>query len=134
MGISAELWGKEAWRFIHYVALNYPDQPTEKEKEPYIAFLKSIPDILPCPICGIHFADNMKKYPPKMNSRKEFFEWTVDIHNEVNKSNNKKVLSYEEALHELSKSTNPLDINQKIINSLELSYLQRKMKSIKNYK
>jgi hypothetical protein len=29
MGISPKVWGKEGWHFIHYVALNYPDKPTQ---------------------------------------------------------------------------------------------------------
>ena len=32
MGYNPKLWGSEGWYFIHYVALNYPVNPTEKDK------------------------------------------------------------------------------------------------------
>jgi len=40
-----------------------------------------------------------------MGSRKELFEWTVDMHNEVNKRNKKKILSYNQAIDELQKNS-----------------------------
>jgi hypothetical protein len=103
MGISPKMWGKEGWHFIHYVALNYPATPTEEDKKIYRQFLDSIEHILPCPICGFHFKQNMDKHPPKLDSRLEFFNWTVDMHNFVNVANGKKKLNYHDALEELTK-------------------------------
>jgi hypothetical protein len=45
----------------------------------------------------------MKNLPPRMNNNKEFFEWTVDMHNTVNKQNGKKEISYDAALEQLGK-------------------------------
>lgn len=101
MGISPQIWGKDAWRFIHYVALAYPHTPSDSDKKDYLVFLKSLEKVLPCPACAYNFSEKMKIYPPKLNSPKEFFEWTVDMHNEVNKDNGKPVLSYEKAYKEL---------------------------------
>jgi FAD-linked sulfhydryl oxidase len=106
MGISPLMWGKQGWHFIHYVALNYPDKPTEEDKKVYLDFLNNLENILPCPICGHHFKENMENHPPKMNSKMEFFNWTVDMHNFVNESNGKKKVSYEKALDELTKNPN----------------------------
>jgi hypothetical protein len=113
MGISPSYWGREAWHFIHYVTLNYPEQPTEQDKKNYLDFLNVLPFVLPCPICGIHFVENMKNIPPRMDSMKEFFEWSVDMHNEVNKVNNTKVLSYQEALDEVVRNGNKKFIEEK---------------------
>lgn len=105
MGYSPEVWGRQAWHFIHMVALSYPEQPTDEDKENYTRFLKSLEFALPCSICGEHFRENMEKHPPRLNSRQQFFEWTVDIHNEVNRKNKKKVVSYSQAIDELKKNS-----------------------------
>ena len=104
MGIKPTYWGRQAWHFIHMVALSYPETPTETDKEKYLSFLLILEYVLPCPICGFHFMENMKKIKPRLESRNEFFNWTVDMHNEVNKLNGKSTLSYDEALSEVKKN------------------------------
>lgn len=106
MGFSPLMWGRQGWHFIHYVALNYPNKPTQADKEKYLAFLNNLEYILPCPICGQHFRENMENHPPNLNSKMEFFNWTVDMHNFVNARNGKKKISYEKALDELTKNPN----------------------------
>jgi len=107
MGYSPTIWGRQAWHFIHMVALSYPDSPTEENKESYLKFFESLQQTLPCNVCGVHFKENMGKNPPRLGSRKELFEWTVDIHNKVNKKNQKRVLSYEDAIKEIDKNSKP---------------------------
>jgi hypothetical protein len=102
MGISPNLWGSQAWHFIHMVALSYPENPTEQDKEKYLHFFSSLGNVLPCPICGQSFLEKMKKYPPNFE---KLFEWTVDIHNTVNAENGKAILSYEEAKIQVLKNT-----------------------------
>ena len=104
MGYNAELWGSEGWHFLHFVCLNYPDFPTDAEKEWYKEFFDLLPKVMPCPPCGIHFEQNMKKHPIRLDSKKDLFEWCIDMHNEVNAMNGKKVLSYEEAYAEIWKN------------------------------
>lgn len=106
MGYSPLLWGKEAWHFIHYVALNYPDHPTDEDKRSYKLFFDLLPVVLPCPFCGVHFEETKQRIPIRLESTKELFEWTIDMHNEVNKMNNKPVLSYDQALAEINKNSN----------------------------
>jgi FAD-linked sulfhydryl oxidase len=103
MGYSPKLWGREGWHFIHYIALNYPPTPTEKEKNIYLQFFNSLETIIPCPFCGQHFAENMKNNPPRLENNKELFNWTVEMHNLVNKQNGKKELTPEQALKQLNK-------------------------------
>lgn len=100
MGLSPQVWGKAGWKFIHSIALSYPNIPTKEDKENYLTFLKSLQNVLPCPTCADNFRKKLEKNPPNLENRKSFFEWTVDAHNEVNKEHNKRILSYEEA-HDL---------------------------------
>ena len=64
-----------------------------------------------------------------MGSRRELFEWTVDMHNEVNKRNKKKVLSYDQAIDEIKKNSkkNPYwsdkDLAKALLTSAFLSSL-----------
>ena len=97
MGLSPKLWGKEGWRFIHFVAVTY--QPSKKEE--YLKFFQNLPEILPCPVCGEHFKQNMAKLPPRMDSNQTLFEWSVDMHNLVNKENGKKIYTYDQAYNEM---------------------------------
>jgi hypothetical protein len=103
MGISPKVWGKEAWKFIHWVALTYPLEPTNQDKKNYLKFFESLQDVLPCPICADHFKKNMKDHPINLESNKALFNWTVDMHNIVNKQNGKNVLTYDQAFAELNK-------------------------------
>ncbi len=124
MGYSPVMWGRQAWHFIHFVALSYPHKPTEEDKTKYKIFLDSLGNTLPCQICAAHFKENMMKHPPKMDSNEEFFNWTVDIHNLVNKANGKKQISFQKALEETQKNSkqNPQfgDIAKSILLSASL--------------
>jgi hypothetical protein len=98
MGLSPNIWGRQAWQFIHCVALSYPKNPTEAQRDMYLTFYHSLSNILPCEICAAHYKSKIEKNPPNMTNRAELFRWTVDIHNEVNIDNGKRTLSYSEAL------------------------------------
>jgi hypothetical protein len=103
MGLSPSLWGREAWHFIHLVALTYPDKPTPDDVKEYHQFFESLGTVLPCPYCAKHYREKMKDNPIRLGSQTELFQWTVDIHNSVNKDNKKKTLSYEKAFQEITK-------------------------------
>jgi hypothetical protein len=42
MGVSPKHWGREGWKFIHWVALTYPNKPTEKDKKNYRNYLETL--------------------------------------------------------------------------------------------
>ncbi len=119
MGVSPKYWGKEGWKFIHWVALTYPEKPTKEDKKHYLKFFESLQDVLPCGICAAHFRVNMEKHPIKMDNNKELFNWTVDMHNIVNKQNGKKIVTYQEAYSELSSGNKSL--NEDLLKGIALS-------------
>ena len=98
-------WGPAAWHFIHALAAAYPINPAESDKEIYKAFFDVLPFVLPCPVCGKHLKENLQTIPIRLGSRQELFEWTVDLHNEVNKQKGKKTYNYEEALAEFKSNS-----------------------------
>ncbi len=98
--ITPEVWGPHGWKFIHYVTLGYPENPTPAQKEKYKAFLVLLKDVLPCSLCANHYGENLQKEPlteEVMGSRENLIKWGINIHNIVNESKNKPVVKYIEA-------------------------------------
>lgn len=119
MGYSPKLWGSQAWHFIHMVALSYPEKPTDEVKQKYYNFFESLGYNLPCPTCSYHYREKFKKNPPRLESKESLFEWTVDIHNSVNRDNGKPEITYAEAIEQIQKNARPT--NDYIIYGVSLS-------------
>ena len=87
-------WQPITWHFFHTIALNYNDD----YKEEYINFFHTFKTILPCKMCRDHYIIHLKK--PNMSieeniNSQRIFNWTIDLHNIVNKSNQKSIWSYD---------------------------------------
>ncbi len=123
MGLSPSVWGKEAWHFIHLVALTYPIKPTKKDTEEYSKFFQSLGRVLPCEVCAYHYSQKIKEHPPKLGSQMELFQWTVDIHNSVNKEHGKKIYSYEQAFIEVNNNLDkkPKKYSNYLVSGVSLS-------------
>ena len=114
--MDPNIWGPSAWLFLHSVTFQYPDNPTDLEKENYYTFFNSVKEILPCPTCRVHYKENLKLLPIKLESRENLIEWLIDIHNEVNRKNGKKIYSY----NDIYKKYNQLYTNKK---TFDLKYI-----------
>mgnify|MGYP001156963247 FL=1 len=113
-----EVWGPSGWRFMHYVALGYPDEPTEHDRMSYKRFYESLVDVLPCQGCANHYKENIANVPidDHLKDRESLLRWTFDIHNEVNKLKGKPILSYEDALKLYTQKQFPaLDVLCKVL-------------------
>jgi len=111
--IDPNMWGSSGWKFIHYTALGYPDNPTEEDKKNYKLFYYNLQNTLPCLKCSLNYKENIKELPIDnfLGSKEDLFKWTVNIHNMVNNELGKKKLNYEQALKIYTK----LDSNIKSI-------------------
>lgn len=98
IGMSPEVWGPFFWNTMHVVSLGYPESPSDDEKKAVIQFYNSLQYMIPCPICREHYHVLLKNSPVEnvVNSRKELVWWLFNIHNEVNKQLNKRVITWEE--------------------------------------
>ena len=94
--MNNNIWGPSAWLFLHSITFQYPEEPTMADKENYKQFFNSLQNILPCPKCRDHYQKNIQDFPIQLNSRDELIQWLINIHNNVNQSNNKGILSYED--------------------------------------
>ena len=99
--ISKNKWGPIFWYNIHIVALAYPDNPSNEDKQNYKEYYTSIQNILPCSYCRDHYKKNLLENPltnDVLSSQTNLVKWTIDLHNVVNKQLNKKIVDYNEML------------------------------------
>ena len=100
-GINPNKWGPHLWKSIHYISLNYSNNPSQKTKSRYKKFFTSLKDVIPCSECKKHYTETLILIPLDncyLKNRTNLFNWTVKIHNRVNKLKNKPILSYKNAL------------------------------------
>jgi hypothetical protein len=100
--IDPNLWGKHFWATGHYLTISYPHNPSDDDKKNIKLFFELYEKILPCQKCRSHYSDNLKKYPLNdnvLNSRYKLIEWFVNLHNDVNNKNGKKIISVDDAIN-----------------------------------
>jgi hypothetical protein len=99
-----KLWGPKAWSLFNYIVLSYSDLPNELEKTNMKNFFTSVGHVLPCNLCKQHYSETLIKYPiddTVLASKSSLVKWLINIHNEVNISNGKAVLTHEEGLKQM---------------------------------
>lgn len=94
--MNKNIWGPSGWLFMHSISFQYPENPTEEDKNNYRVFFESLKNTIPCPKCREHYSENLKQKPIQLNTRDELIQWVIDIHNEVNEKNSKKIYSRQE--------------------------------------
>jgi hypothetical protein len=94
MKICPTTFGPYFWSVIHMTALSATGELSNDRKEAYIRFFESMPDILPCSMCGKHLKDNLSLLPV---DTEDMFRWSVDMHNLVNSQLNKPEIPYDKA-------------------------------------
>ncbi|MEM0354122.1 MAG: ERV1/ALR-related protein [Thermoplasmata archaeon] len=91
-------WGHHAWYKFHKRALEYPNNPCNCLMEKTANFYKKeFLKFIHCPSCIKDYLLMIKKCPIRLCSKYELFEWTVDIHNMVNRKLGKREICYNEA-------------------------------------
>ena len=102
--MKPDIWGPHAWIFLHSITLEYPDNPSDNDKINMTKFIKAVGDVLPCQKCKVNFKNHIDEFPLTdtiLESKKNLVKWLIDIHNSVNKMNNKESISYENALRNI---------------------------------
>lgn len=124
--ISPSLWGPHCWKFLHFLTLSYPDNPSNEDKIKIKNFVLSLKDVLPCETCRHHFHKNLDRFPVTetvLSSRYNLVNWLLNVHNEVNSRNNKKQYSYDDLLKEYNLGENAGNISVEIITIMLLMLL-----------
>lgn len=111
--IDIKTWGNSVWYFIHFTALHLGQNETNINGKPFVRETKLTPTvaysykqmmyalsfILPCKKCREHLRTHLSEFPIDnyLTTNEKLFEWTVILHNIVNKSLGKKEISLENA-------------------------------------
>jgi mitochondrial FAD-linked sulfhydryl oxidase len=119
--MNKNIWGPSGWLFMHSISFQYPENPNEEDKNNYRVFFESLKNTIPCPKCREHYSENLKQNPIQLNSRDELIQWVIDIHNEVNEKNSKKIYSRQEVekLY-LSKYNYSIEKNESIESNMNM--------------
>tara|TARA_B100002051_G_C16727933_1_gene636398 strand:+ start:383 stop:769 length:387 start_codon:yes stop_codon:yes gene_type:complete len=107
--MEPNIWGPQAWTFLHSITLNYPETPTIQDKQNHKVFFESLQHVIPCPNCKKHYKQNLIKFPIQLDSKNDFIQWLVNIHNEVNKKNKKRIWSVKEVKKKYKKMYDKTD-------------------------
>ena len=99
--MNPEVWGPPAWTFLHSITLAYPDNPSDLDKSNYENFFNELQPIIPCAKCSQNYYIHLQEDPISNNldSKKSLVNWLINVHNKVNKSNNKRELTYNEVMN-----------------------------------
>ena len=98
--MKPDIWGKHFWYTIHFIALDYPENPNSEDKRDFQTFFENLHKVIPCYKCSVNYVKHLKERPLEMSdleNNETLFKWTVDIHNIVNRDLNKKQMSYNNA-------------------------------------
>lgn len=130
--MNPKIWGPYMWFILHLITFNYPKNPSNYDKQAYRDFFNSLKDVIPCQSCRKHYAKNIQNYPitPNLDSKKRLVEWLIQIHNQVNMSLNKPVLTTKQVL-EIYQTINPISPfimydQEKVSENIKNTYIKKK--------
>ncbi len=108
--IDPSVWGPPFWKTLHFIALGFPEKATNFQREKFRAFFDDIlPFLIPCSACRQNYRRHLRELSSqtasRFNSATALFEWTVALHNLVNRDNNAPLLTPDQALEKLMHST-----------------------------
>lgn len=98
---NPKLWGSSAWTFLMYIAMAYPDNPTNNDKEHMKLFLRSMGNVLPCEKCRVNFSHHQLKLPLNenvLNSRINLLNWMATVNNQVRINNNEAEMDIQDII------------------------------------
>ena len=90
MSVPPTKWGPYFWATLHIACLSCQDYKALAE------FVEGYMYIIPCLSCRQHFEQVLVENPVPESG--DFFKWSVDVHNIVNKRLGKPEFSYEDAM------------------------------------
>lgn len=104
-GVSTEVWGPCAWKFMHAISFRYPTpSPSAEQRQSAYDFLASLKQLLPCVKCRHHFTtyfddpvDGIAGVgSAHLQDRQHLSRWLVALHNDVNRRLDKPQMAYSE--------------------------------------
>ena len=83
-------WSNHCWQFLHRsFALHKPTVQGAR------LFLQGLQDVIPCSHCRNHYRAYLQQHP--VDEGTDLFQWSVDLHNDVNLRTGKPLVSVSDA-------------------------------------
>lgn len=88
----------QIWTLLHKLSFSYLIKPSDENKTLIYHFLIKTLTKIPCSICSKHYTNyiNKCKLEKIYNTKLSLILFFIDLHNTINKRNNKLELSYNE--------------------------------------
>ena len=96
--MNPEVWGPQLWSVLHSITFNYPIEPSIEEINHHRTFLHSLKNVIPCETCSFELIEYIDNYPPELESKPEFINWMIELHNHVNRKLDKREYTYPEVV------------------------------------
>ena len=84
--MDTRFWGPDGWKLLHSIAVSYPTNPTNIDKETYLLFFNCLKYVLPCIYCRRSYTEYIGILPIEdyLASNLKLSEWLYKLHNLVN--------------------------------------------------
>jgi len=84
--MDTRFWGPDGWKLFHTIAMKYPNNPTDDDKNLHKMFYNILQDVLPCKYCRISYREYIAELPieKSLKNKEDMFKWSYNIHNKVN--------------------------------------------------
>ena len=118
-------WGKYFWNCFHLAALGYSETPTMEERDQYREFYVNFGKVLPCGKCRANYARHLAEVPIELFlfGRSQLFDWTVRVHNIVNRELNKPEMAFDMAWQLYTKDIYDVKpVNKEIVQQQKCNY------------
>lgn len=92
-GMLTTVWGPSLWHYLHIMSFNYPNNPTQIQKNKHKQFINNLKYTLPCKYCRINLIKNLKVLPLRecdLKNRKMFSYYIYKLHEHINTMLGKK--------------------------------------------
>jgi len=107
---------QKIWKLLHETSFKYLDHPTDEEANKVFNFFNNDVKRIPCSTCRAHYNEYLKTRDLKeeVKSKIKLVKWLIDLHNNINKSNNKSSMSYKEVFELYNEDYNEYNKEYKI--------------------
>lgn len=123
--MNPKFWGSHAWIFLHSITMNYPKEPTDKDKQIYVNFFKELQYIIPCEKCAYNYKRHLEDFPIEeaLETREMMIQWLINVHNEVNKELGKPIYTYDRVIEEYQYKMFNLDRDNTMVYKVIILFL-----------
>ena len=85
--MNPKIWGHIMWSYLINLALRYPDKFSGQDARQWQLLLGQLGYVLPCQVCKQHYMENLRAFPPSVNSKLEVLTWLSALYNRISNKN-----------------------------------------------